>query len=340
MGGGYATGTTTTSLTSTNDGQQPQNLRLQLGPGPLVHHPLQFVAQPYALYPVPFLAAAPAPTVEAKTQSGEENKKTEAATPQQKSPEPTTTPSPFTFRPQRARANEKLVQAPRQSHGRALPLRSSQNQLPKGLLPPKVGKSRVPQVVPPSVAYKLVKVQETPKYKYIIDKIQQIPGELLAKIVAKERLIKSHFAPRPDQINVYHRYAVPVHHAHPPKYVQRPPSNMYLPAAMEPQRESTTAAPSTTTTTTDTPVMVEATNDLDLNFQLPNGENVILLQPRARAVSGKDGTSIANPISRVILKRNRPQPTTILYRPQAVAISGPGGTSHAQAELIIDYVDE
>lgn len=180
----------------------------------------------------------------------------------------------------------------------------------------------------PAASYKVVTLQQKPTYKYIIDKITQVPGELLAKIVAKERLLKSHFSPKPEKVYVYD---APIY---PPTYFSKP-SSMYLPA--DPIKYTTTAP---TTTTKEAPVKVEATNDLDANFVLPNGENVILLQPSARAVSGKDGTSIANPISRVILRKNRPQPTTILYRPQAVAISGPGGTSHAQAELIIDYVDE
>lgn len=253
-------------------------------------------------------------------------------------PESTTTSPPFSVRPQRPRANEKLVQRPSSSNPTMFALKSKPID-PSPLLPPKFMRSKSVYSPPPSraaftqfpaVDYKLVSVNQKPQFKYIIDKITQIPGELLAKIVAKERAIKSHFAPQPEKVVLY-RYGPP---PKPFKFFAKP-SSQYLPA----NHETTTPTPSTTTTT-ESPVTVEATNDLDVNFMLPNGENVILLQPSARAVSGKDGTSIANPISRVILRKNRPQPTTILYRPQAVAISGPGGTSHAQAELIIDYVDE
>lgn len=351
----FGDGATTTTVTTTNG--QSENLRLHQYPtGSFVqHHPLSILPQPFAYYPVPlqFLAAAPAPTefaaaaVAAKKAPGK-NKNPKTA------PESTTASSPFNQnRPShRLRPNEKLVLPATFGSGRALPLNKNKAPIsmgiPANLLPPKFSRPETGAYLPPQpiskpfkghrlpsfapvVDYKLVGISQyqKPTYKYIIDKIAQVPGELLAKLVAKERLFKSHFAPKPEKVYVYHhRYEEP---RFPTKFVAKP-SNMYLPAESQPER--------TTTTTTEAPVMVEATNELDANIVLPNGENVILLQPSARAVSGKDGTSIANPISRVLLKKNRQHATTILYRPQAVAISGPGGTAHAQSDLIIDYLDE
>lgn len=63
----------------------------------------------------------------------------------------------------------------------------------------------------------------------------------------------------------------------------------------------------------------------------------LLLEPIAKAISGNGGTSISAPVSRAILRRN--SGTRVIFRPESVAIAGVGGTAHAQADLIIDYVD-
>lgn len=63
----------------------------------------------------------------------------------------------------------------------------------------------------------------------------------------------------------------------------------------------------------------------------------LLLEPSARAISGNGGTSISAPVSRAILRRN--SGTRVIFRPESVAIAGAGGTAHAQAELILDYVE-
>lgn len=364
VGDGTTVNTKTTTTTSLTTDGRPQSLRLQYSPGSFAHHPLSILPQPYGYFPIPLLApTSPVSTGRSNgnpNQGQSDNKQPEekTQTPQtpKKNSEPTTSPSPFEFRPkQRPRLpSEKLVQLPGTFAGsqRSLPLKSAK---PVGfLLPPKqnLRVSKAPVYLPPymssspnqlphftptaAVDYKMVSQYQKPAYKFIIDKITQIPGELFGKILAKERLLKSHFSPKPEKVFIY-RYGEPYYPPPPPPRFFSRPSQQYLPVQQEVKAPEMTT---TTTTTTESPVMVEATNDLDANIMLANGEELIVLQPSARAVSGKDGTSIANPISRVVLRRNRPKPTTILYRPQAVAISGPGGTSHAQAELIIDYVDE
>lgn len=263
-----------------------------------------------------------------------------------KSPEPTTSPSPFEPRPQNIRP-EKL-QAQQQSingnKGGALRLRpikasaafkvSPQQQPLKGNRP---GYNYLPPTPPPRYAadYKVVTVYQKPKYKYIIDKITQIPGELYAKILSKERLIKSHFQPKPEKIVEYH-YSEPIYHSPPPPPPQ--PTTRYIPIAVMPPKVSTSSTEKAQESGTESPVEVESIGDVDANAVLSDGQTVIILQPSARAVVGKDGTAIANPISRALIRKD--VPTTIIYRPHSVAIAGPGGTAHAQAELIVDYVDE
>lgn len=88
---------------------------------------------------------------------------------------------------------------------------------------------------------------------------------------------------------------------------------------------------------------VNAPNVLDLGVGAYNlGENknggaTLLLQPAAKAISGNGGTSISAPISRAILRKN--SGTRVIFRPDSVAIAGAGGTAHAQADLILDYVE-
>lgn len=83
-------------------------------------------------------------------------------------------------------------------------------------------------------------------------------------------------------------------------------------------------------------------NELDLGegpFTLGNsrGGATLLLQPSAKAISGNSGTSVSAPVSRAVLRKN--SGTRVIFRPESVAIAGAGGTAHAQADLILDYVE-
>lgn len=85
-----------------------------------------------------------------------------------------------------------------------------------------------------------------------------------------------------------------------------------------------------------------APNELDLGegaFTLGNakGGATLLLQPSAKAISGNGGTSVSAPVSRAVLRKN--SGTRVIFRPESVAIAGAGGTAHAQADLILDYVE-
>lgn len=67
-------------------------------------------------------------------------------------------------------------------------------------------------------------------------------------------------------------------------------------------------------------------------------ESTLILEPNSRAISGNDGMSISTPISRAILRKGTS--VKVLFRPQSVAISGANGVSVAQADLILDFIDD
>lgn len=64
-----------------------------------------------------------------------------------------------------------------------------------------------------------------------------------------------------------------------------------------------------------------------------NSSIVIHLNPRAHALTGPYGIAIANPISQVIVGRNKQ--VAVAYDPEATAVAGPGGIAHAQSDLYL-----
>ncbi|XP_050094133.1 uncharacterized protein LOC126576874 [Anopheles aquasalis] len=66
-------------------------------------------------------------------------------------------------------------------------------------------------------------------------------------------------------------------------------------------------------------------------------EASLILEPSSKAISGNGGTAISTPVSHAILKQG--STAKILFRPQSVAIVGANGRAHAQADLIVDYVN-
>uniref|UniRef100_A0A182YNT3 DUF4774 domain-containing protein n=1 Tax=Anopheles stephensi TaxID=30069 RepID=A0A182YNT3_ANOST len=66
-------------------------------------------------------------------------------------------------------------------------------------------------------------------------------------------------------------------------------------------------------------------------------EASLILEPSSKAISGNGGTAISTPVSHAILKQG--SKSKILFRPQSVAIVGANGRAHAQADLIVDYVN-
>jgi hypothetical protein len=66
-------------------------------------------------------------------------------------------------------------------------------------------------------------------------------------------------------------------------------------------------------------------------------EATLILEPSAKAIAGNDGTAISAPLSHAILRKGTS--VKVLFRPQSVALAGSGGVAHAQADLILDFVE-
>lgn len=92
-------------------------------------------------------------------------------------------------------------------------------------------------------------------------------------------------------------------------------------------------------------VITKTSADRDIPVLIPNlaiGEDgkfqpTLILEPSAKAVAGNGGTAISAPVSRAVLRKN--SGTKVYFHPESVAIAGVGGTAHAQADLILDYID-
>lgn len=67
-------------------------------------------------------------------------------------------------------------------------------------------------------------------------------------------------------------------------------------------------------------------------------EATLILEPNSKAISGNSGTSISTPMSRAILRKGTA--VKVLFRPQSVAITGAYGIAHAQADLLLDVIDD
>lgn len=67
-------------------------------------------------------------------------------------------------------------------------------------------------------------------------------------------------------------------------------------------------------------------------------EATLILEPNSRAVSGNGGTSISAPVSRAILRKGTA--VKVLFRPQSFAITGANGIAHAQADLLLDFIED
>ncbi|XP_049298534.1 uncharacterized protein LOC125771680 isoform X2 [Anopheles funestus] len=121
---------------------------------------------------------------------------------------------------------------------------------------------------------------------------------------------------------------------------------------LEPQRvkSSSSANPvvvtATGSTTADAPVIgrvpvAPTVSEYYPFYGLPMTDNreeaSLILEPSSKAISGNGGTAISTPVSHAILKQG--SRSKILFRPQSVAIVGANGRAHAQADLIVDYVN-
>uniref|UniRef100_A0A182JVF5 DUF4774 domain-containing protein n=1 Tax=Anopheles christyi TaxID=43041 RepID=A0A182JVF5_9DIPT len=128
-----------------------------------------------------------------------------------------------------------------------------------------------------------------------------------------------------------------------PEKIQLPAGQLLKPAAQSPKPVVVTA---TGSTTADAPVIgrvpvAPTVQEYYPFYGLPMTDNreeaSLILEPSSKAISGNGGTAISTPVSHAILKQG--SRAKILFRPQSVAIVGANGRAHAQADLIVDYVN-
>lgn len=63
----------------------------------------------------------------------------------------------------------------------------------------------------------------------------------------------------------------------------------------------------------------------------------IILKPESKAIAGTNGTAIASPISRAIVRRG--DYVEIDYAPKSMAVVGNGGTAQSEPQLVITFQD-
>lgn len=63
----------------------------------------------------------------------------------------------------------------------------------------------------------------------------------------------------------------------------------------------------------------------------------IILKPESKAIAGANGTAIASPISRAIVRRG--DYVEIDYAPKSIAVVGNGGTAQSEPQLVITFQD-
>lgn len=238
--------------------------------------------------------------------------------PAQKSPE-MTTKSPIS--PDQTIRPEKLVDN----------RKSAPKQINKPLRLQKLVRSQAQPLAQRLIQadYKVVNAYQTPNLKFVIDQISRIPGQLFAKLVSVEKTpYREYYKP----VNSINR---PIHQslAVLPKKTKTP-KTQFAKVAERLVEDPSKSVPK------ESPIVVKAVGRANANpgIVLPNGQNLLILEPSARSIVGEQGTAISAPLSRAFVRRN--SGTTILFRPDSVAIAGPGGTAHAQADLIVDYIDE
>uniref|UniRef100_A0A182NZT6 DUF4774 domain-containing protein n=1 Tax=Anopheles epiroticus TaxID=199890 RepID=A0A182NZT6_9DIPT len=145
-------------------------------------------------------------------------------------------------------------------------------------------------------------------------------------------------APSEQSTKVISQQTVPVL-----EKIQRPEAQRVKPQAQSPNPVVVTA---TGSTTADAPVagrvpVAPTVQEYYPFYGVPMTDNreeaSLILEPSSKAISGNGGTAISTPVSHAILKQG--SRAKILFRPQSVAIVGANGRAHAQADLIVDYVN-
>lgn len=165
---------------------------------------------------------------------------------------------------------------------------------------------------------KLIQAVQQPNSKFVIDKFFFVPAKQTPESVKASKLIK----PTTSKINEAVRS-----------------QKLELQKQEEEEETATVKVESIGMSSADQPIPdYSAFFPRTVFTQAGSGdEATLILEPNSRALSGNDGTSISAPISRAIIHRGTA--VKVLFRPQSVAITGANGIAHAQADLILDFIE-
>lgn len=178
----------------------------------------------------------------------------------------------------------------------------------------------------PKMDIKLVRaVQQSNSNKFVIEKFFFVPGKKIEEIKSRERPRKENAQKLPaTRVNKTARS-----------------QKLKLQRQVEEELETATVkVESMGMTAADQPIPDYSAFFPRSVFTQPGSgdEATLILEPSSKAISGNDGTSISTPISRAIVRKGTA--VKVLFRPQSVAISGANGVSHAQADLILDFIED
>ncbi|CRK95817.1 CLUMA_CG009269, isoform A [Clunio marinus] len=175
----------------------------------------------------------------------------------------------------------------------------------------------------PKTDIKLVKAIQQPNSKFLVEKIAYAPDKRNVKFSAVEMKTFPKFAKSKTQ--------------------QKSQKLQFLRQEIDDDEDKevvTEKAEAMGMTSADLPIPdYSAYFSRSIFTQPGNGEEAtLILEPKAKAISGNDGTSISSPLSRALLRRGTS--VKVLFQPQSVAITGANGIAHAQADLLLDFIDD
>ena len=171
---------------------------------------------------------------------------------------------------------------------------------------------------------KLIKAVQQPNSKFVVEKYFMVPGK---GILAQSLRIKLLTLEKLSSKNI-------------PETIESQKNQLRKEIIEEEEETSTVKVESIGMTAADQPIP-------DYSGYFPRSpiqqagsgnEATLILEPNSRAVSGNDGTSISSPVSRAVIRKGTA--VKVLFRPQSVAISGSNGISHAQADLLVDFIED
>lgn len=173
---------------------------------------------------------------------------------------------------------------------------------------------------------KLVQAIQQPNSKFVVEKFYFVPGKHVAELSTAESIPAATFV-KSSSSKVQ-------------QFVKSEKLRLQKQAEFDDEETATVKVESIGMSSADQPIPDYSAYFPRSTFtQAGSGEQAtLILEPHSRAISGNDGTSISTPISRAILRKGTS--VQVLFRPQSVAISGAGGIAHAQADLILDFIED